>query len=143
MRHPAILLILALILAGCGPPGPQRLNPGASVAWIVANRHDLTAEYIRRGGTYAPNAQRQDGFYDRDAKEIWTISDGLDVRQLRRILAPALHEPLVHFIDDQGGDAQQAAARLSCPAFNLLYRDADPMAYATAEALRIANEAKP
>lgn len=145
IRKMGVALGLALVLlAGCArSEGPVLLNPGASVPWYVASRHDLTAEYIRRGGSYVPNAQVQLGFYDRDRKEVWTLDHGLDVRALRRILAPALHEVLVHFTEDQGGDAQTAAARLSCPTFDLLFMDADPMAYAAERALREAKKVTP
>lgn len=140
----ALAGLALVLLAGCArSEGPVLLNPGASVPWYVASRHDLTAEFIRRGGRYIPNAQVQLGFYDRDRKEVWTLDHGLDVRALRRILAPALHEVLVHFTEDQGGDAQTAAARLSCPAFDLLYMDADPMAYAAERALREAKKVTP
>lgn len=140
----ALAGLALVLLAGCArSEGPVLLNPGASVPWYVASRHDLTAEFIRRGGSYVPNAQVQLGFYDRDRKEVWTLDHGLDVRALRRILAPSLHEVLVHFTEDQGGDAQTAAARLSCPAFDLLYMDADPMAYAAERALREAKKVTP
>ena len=141
--RPLALLAILLLASGCTrSAGPVLLNPGASVPWYVASRPDLVAELVRRGGSYLPNHQAQHGFYDRERKEIWTLDHGMDVRALRRILAAPLHEALVHFVEDQGGDPQTAAARLSCPEFDLLYGDSDAMTYATRRALQEAARAR-
>ena len=132
-----MLLLVLVLLAGCG--GPRLLNPGAAVPIYLAPRADLVAEYLRRGGTYAPNQTCQSGFYDRERKDIWIAQTGRATDPIRAVL----HEVLMHFVEDQGGDAHTALARLSCPAFDLMYSDAPAETQAASAALRAAHARTP
>lgn len=123
--------LLLLVLVGCGQPGPRCINPDAPVAIYVASRPDLVAELIRRGGDYIPNATRQDGFYDRELKQIWIVGKPSDAAVLR----PFAHELLRHYVDDQGGDALTALARITSPRWDVLYSDSPPVIHAAAKAL--------
>lgn len=120
------LALIALILTGCGSP-PRCLNPGADWTITVASRVDLSAEFVRRGGDYIPNAQRLSGFTDRESKEIWVVRG--DEKAL-------IHELLIHGPDN-------CAARLWTPRFDVMYGDAPAETRAAAAALAEAKRATP
>jgi hypothetical protein len=120
-----IIAVVCLMLAGCGPPGPRCLNPGADWTIWTATRADLSAEFVRRGGEYAPNRTCQSGFTDRERKQIWVVRG--DEKAL-------LHEVLIHGPDN-------AAARLYSPQFDLFYGDAPAETRAAAMALAEARKA--
>jgi hypothetical protein len=136
MRLP--LLIPLLALAGCGPPAPRQINPGAIVPVYVGTHADVVAELIRRGGEYVPNQTRQSGFYDRERKEIWLVGRPGDADVLRAYT----HEVLIHFVADQGGDPLTAAARLTSPKWDVRYGDSPAEVTAMATALATARDAQ-
>lgn len=124
-------MLLALLLAsGCTPEGPRCINPGADWTIYVANRHDLTREFIARGGDYIPNAQVQHGFTDRVLKQIWVVGRPDDAEVIRALI----HEREFHGPDN-------FAARVWTPCFDVMYADADPQAVAAALALQEARKA--
>ena len=121
-----IVLLSLLVLTGCA--GPRCLNPGADWTITVASRHDLTVEFLRRGGEgYVPNATVQSGFTDRERKEIWVVRG--DEKAL-------IHELLFHGPDN-------LAARLWTPRFDIMYGDAPAETRAAAMALQTVKKATP
>jgi hypothetical protein len=92
----------------------------------------VQAEYHRRGGERVLPPQYVEAFYDMADPQIWVTGVPRDALVLRR----GFHEVLEHFIPHQGGDARTALARLTCPTWDLMATDADPMTRATAAALR-------
>lgn len=119
------ITIIACACFGCTVDGPRCLNPGADWTITVANRHDLTAEFIKRGGDYIPNAQVQHGFTDREKKEMWVVGTPADIPVLRAFA----HELLIH------GPQVDAAARIYSPRFDVFYMDAPAETRAAAMAL--------
>ncbi len=127
-------LVAALALAGCGPSAPRVINPGADWQIIVATRADLTAEYIKRGGTYIPNVTCQSGFTDRDQRQTWIVGRPADADVLRVYS----HEVLLHVAGDT-----ETMARLTSPAWDLRYGDAPAEVTAMARALATAKAVTP
>ena len=133
MRTIPVLVLAVLALAGCGPPAPRCINPGADWQIIVATRHDLTAEFIKRGGKYIPNLTCQSGFTDRDQRQVWIVGRPADAA----VLQVYSHEILLHVAGDT-----ETMARLTSPAWDIRYGDSPAEVTAMARALATARAAQ-
>jgi hypothetical protein len=122
MRLPAILLILALVLAGCDARVIQ-LNPGAPVPWFVGDPSDLRAYAEARGGTTPPGTYFS-GLYDREAKVIYTArSFDLNKRREAQQLGWQLNE-FCELVEDCG-DPRLAAYLVTGASLDAICGDLD------------------